>query len=229
MTILAVDTTGPVASVALSREGKIVYEAAANAGLTHSSIVQPMIDEAARVSRVAPGEIDLFACVAGPGSFTGVRIGVCCVKGMAVALGKPVVALDALEVLAMGKYGFDGVICPILDARRGQVYSAAFTFISGDRPERVLPDDAVPLGDYLSRLPGGKIMFVGDGVGVHRAAIEEAMGERAIIAPDHIAQLRAGAACALAVFEKPVSAVELEPLYLRKPQAEREREKRLNG
>lgn len=224
MTILAVDTTGPVASVAVSANGVILYEASANAGLTHSSAIQPMIDEALRMSSVSPDDIDAFACVAGPGSFTGVRIGVCAVKGMAQALGKKCVELDSLEVLAMAKYGFSGVICPILDARRGQVYAAAFEFISGDRPKRLLDDEALLLGEYLKKLPEGRLMFVGDGVKAHGSAIKEAIGDRCVIAPDYMAQLRAGAACRLAELSPASSPDELMPIYLRKPQAERERE-----
>lgn len=230
MIVLAVDSSGPVAAVGLARDGKVLYEAAAAVGLTHSQTLQPMIEGAVSAAGLAPGQIDLLACVAGPGSFTGVRIGVCAVKAMAQALGKPCAALDALEVLAAGQYGFEGTICPMLDARRGQVYAAAFRFQDGERPRRLMEDGALALEEYLALLPRGeRLLFVGDGVAVHGAQVRRALGERALIAPDYRAQLRAGAACHLATLAAPVDAVALSPIYLRKPQAQREREARLGG
>ena len=230
MIVLAVDSSGPVASAAVARDGKILYEAAASVGLTHSQTLQPMIDQAVRAAGLTPESIDLFACVAGPGSFTGVRIGVCAVKAMAQATGSPCVALNALEVLAAGQYGFEGTICPILDARRGQVYAAAFRLREGLAPQRLMEDDALQLEDYLARLPRGeRLLFVGDGTCQYGGRVREVLAERALICPDYRAQLRAGAACYLAPLSPRVTAMELSPIYLRKPQAQREKEARLGG
>ena len=229
MNVLAIDTSGPVAGCAVLQEGRVAHLTAMNQGLTHSETLMPAVDEALSACGMTCGDIDVFAAVAGPGSFTGVRIGVCAAKGLAHAAGKPCAAVDALEALAMNFCGFDGLCCPILDARRGQVYCAAFD-MRGGMPRRVLADDALALEDFLSRLPGGgRLAFVGDGVPAHGAAVRAALGERAFIAPANLRDLRADAAALLAA-EHPEQWVEarlLRPIYLRAPQAERARAARL--
>ena len=227
-TVLAIDTSGPVAGCAVLKDGKIIHQIAMNHGLTHSETIMPAVDEALSAVGLACGDVDVFAAVAGPGSFTGVRIGVCAAKGLAHGVGKPCCAVHALEALAMNFYGFDGLCCPILDARRGQVYCAAFDMKNG-LPERALADAAEPLSDFLARLPEDRrLAFVGDGVPVHGEAVRRALGERALIAPPNLRDLRADAACLLAA-ARPESWVEaklLRPIYLRAPQAERERKAR---
>ena len=228
MNILAIDTSGPVAGCAVMADGKIVHLICMEHGLTHSETIMPAIDQALFASNLAPKEIDLFAVVAGPGSFTGVRIGVCAAKGFAHAWGKPCVAIHALEALAMNLSGFEGLVCPILDARRAQVYCAAFD-VSGGMPVRALPDDAIPLAEFLERLPKGKrLAFLGDGVGAFAETIQSALGERAFFPPANLLSLRADAVCVLAAAKQSewVEARALTPVYLRKPQAERERMER---
>lgn len=230
-TVLAIDTSGPVAGCAVLAEGKIVHMAVMNQGLTHSETIMPAVDEALSAAGIACGDVDVFAAVAGPGSFTGVRIGVCAAKGMAHAVGKPCAAVHALEALAMNCFGFDGLCCPILDARRGQVYCAAFD-MAGGMPVRALEDAAQPLSEFLDRLPGDRrLIFVGDGVPAHGEAVRRALGERALIAPQNLRDLRPDAACVLAAArpESWVAPAALRPIYLRKPQAVRERERRENG
>ena len=232
MIILAVDTSGPFASAALMEDGVVTHETAACHGLTHSQTSLPMINETLEAAALVPADVDLFAAVTGPGSFTGVRIGVCEAKGMAHACGKRIVPVDALEALAVNAFGFPGLVCPILDARRSQVYCAAFRFAEGELPERVLPDDALPLSDFLVRLPKDeKCLFLGDGLKVHFPAIRAALGERAVAAPAHIAYLRASAACVIASARanEAVEPYALEPTYLRAPQAARERNARLKA
>ena len=231
MNILAIDTSGPVAGCAGMRDGQIAHLIAMNQGLTHSETIMPAIDAALSAAELTCGEIDVFAAVAGPGSFTGVRIGVCAAKGLAHAAGKPCAAIDALEALAMNFYGFDGLCCPILDARRGQVYCAAFDMKNG-MPERVLPGDAIALEDFLGRLPEDRrLMFAGDGVPAHGARVKAILGERAMIAPENLRDIRADAACVLAAAKQDqwVEAKLLRPIYLRAPQAERERKARARG
>ena len=231
MNILAIDTSGPVAGCAVMREGRIVHLTAMNHGLTHSETIMPAVDEALDRAGLTCPEVDVFAAVAGPGSFTGVRIGICAAKGLAHAVNKPCAALNALETLAMNFYGFDGLCCPILDARRGQVYCAAFD-MAGGLPARVLDDGAVALEAFLERLPRDRrLAFVGDGVGVYGAAVQAALGERAVIAPLNLRDLRADAACVLAASRQDewVAAKYLRPIYLRAPQAERERMARLEA
>lgn len=230
MNILAVDTSGPVAGVALTADGKVVYEASADAGRTHSETLMPMLDACLASARLEPKDIGLFACVAGPGSFTGVRIGACAVRALSHATGAPCARIDALEALACGLFGCEGAVCPILDARRGQVYCAAFSWNQGALPVRLREDAALPLEAFLDGLPrDGKLWFTGDGVAVHGEAIVARLGERAHLAPPHLNYLRPSAACYLAL-NRPEAACghrELLPIYLRAPQAERERAERL--
>lgn len=229
MKILAIDTSGPACSAALTVDGKLLGEIVMNSALTHSETILPAVDEILSREGLASADIDLFAAVAGPGSFTGVRIGVCVVKALAHACGKPCARVNALEALAVGAWGVQGVICPILDARRAQVYCAAFAYGEGDLPRRLLPDAALPLTDFLARLPADQALyFTGDGVAVHEAAIRAAVGERARFAPVHARLLRASSACFLAEREETprLAPALLTPIYLRAPQAERERSQR---
>ncbi len=226
MIILAVDTSGPVCGVAVTRHGQIAYEAAAVNKHTHSASLLPMIDDAIKRTGLAVQDIDLFAAVVGPGSFTGVRIGVSTVKGLAHGAGKPCAGVNALQALAAGIGQTDALICPIQDARAGQVYGAAFTV--GLPPERVLPDMAAKLETYLgSVLAQAKenqpLLFVGDGVPTYRIALEAALGSRAVFPPAHLSYLRPSAAALLAAYCQPVDYLALTPLYLRAPQAERAR------
>ena len=229
MIIVGIDTSGPAASCAVTVDGGVAELVAMNRGLTHSETIMPALDDAMSAAGLGCGQVDCFAAVAGPGSFTGVRIGVCAAKGLAHAWDKPCARIDALEALAMNYQGFDGLACPILDARRGQVYCAAFDMKNG-LPERVMEDDALELGAYLALLPKDKrLVFLGDGLRVHEARIRELLPE-AVIAPANLRDLRADAACLLAAArpEEWMEAAKLTPIYLRKPQAERERAKRLN-
>ena len=209
-------------------DGEIVQSIAMNRGLTHSETIMPALDACMSAARLSCDQVDCFATVAGPGSFTGVRIGVCAVKGLAHAWNRPCARIDALEALAMNFAGFDGLACPILDARRGQVYCAAFDMKNG-MPERVLEDAAIDLTEFLASLPKDRrLVFLGDGLRVHAARIRETLTE-ALIAPANLRQLRADAACLLAEArpEEWMEARKLTPIYLRLPQAERERNQRL--
>ncbi len=230
MRILAIDTSGPVAGAALMENGIITHEVTAAHGLTHSQTAMPMVDQCLSAAGIAVKDVDLFAAVAGPGSFTGVRIGVCAVRALAHSWNKPALQLDSLETLAMNAFGFHGVICPILDARRGQVYCAAFRFEKGKLPERILEDKAMALTDFLEKLPPDeRLLFLGDGLKVHFPVISAKLGERAVSAPSHMNYLRAAAACEIAQHraEDAADCMTLTPIYLRAPQAERERNARL--
>jgi len=234
MNILAIDTSGPGAGVALMQQCAISHETKARHGLTHSQTIMLMVDQALGAASLEPDAVDLFAVVAGPGSFTGVRIGVCAARGLAHATDRRLIGVNALEALAAGAFGFDGMICPILDARRGQVYGAAFSFANGSAPNRLMPDVALPLDEYLSALPGDGLrlrLFLGDGLCAHAGAIRSSMGEGAVIAPGHMAFPRAASVCYLAGLRADGAGDyrSVVPIYLRKPQAEREREARSAG
>ncbi len=223
MNILMIDTSGPACDVALMRDGQIVCDMQLISGRTHSQRVMPMVDTALTMSEMTIADIDRFGAVIGPGSFTGVRIGVSTVKALAHAAGKPCVGVDALAALAANVASFDGVICPILDARAKQVYGAMFR--AGEVPERLMEDEAMPLEAYLNAVEatGERALFLGDGVAAFRDAIAQRLGERAdFVSPQHM-NLRAASACALAAHQQEMDYVHLLPLYLRAPQAERER------
>ena len=232
MNILMIDTSGPACGVAVMKDGQMICELQLTSGKTHSQRVMPMVDQALSMCEMTPADIDLFGAVVGPGSFTGVRIGVATVKALAHAAGKPCIGVDALEALAANVTGFDGVICPILDARAQQVYGAMFE--SGMPPVRLMNDEAEKLTLFLDRVEatGKDALFLGDGMAALRPMIEERLGAKAHFAPAQHAGLRAASACALAAeYAKDENnlrdCVTLLPLYLRAPQAERERAAKL--
>lgn len=233
MNLLAVDTSGPVAGVAVLREGSIAYEAAAVNRLTHSANLMPMIEEALNRAGLDIDTIDLYAAVTGPGSFTGVRIGVSTVKGMAHGAGKPCVGVNALEALAASHCFTDALLCPLQDARAGQVYATAF--LPGMPPKPVLPNMAekadVFLDQALAVAGGRKLCFMGDGVAPHESLILKRLGERALLTPAHLRYLRPASVAMLAALhaDDAVDYLSLMPVYLRAPQAERERARRLGG
>lgn len=233
MNLLCIDTSGPVCGAAVIRDGVVAYEASAVNKLTHSVNLMPMVQEALLRSGLTVPDVDVYAAVTGPGSFTGVRIGVSTVKGLAHGAGKPCVGVDALEALAASICAAEGLICPLQDARAGQVYAAAFR--PGLPPVRVLPDMAEKLDAFLDMalaVAGDKpLLFTGDGVKPNRAAIEARLGDRAVFPPAQHSFLRSAAAAMLA-WEKREQAVDyltLMPMYLRAPQAERERARKLGG
>ena len=221
MNLLAIDTSGPVCGVAVMKDGAIAYEAAAINKMTHSVNLLPMIDAAMQSSGLTVADLNRIACVVGPGSFTGVRIGVSTVKGLAHAHNTPCVAVDALEAMAAGAGDFDGVICPIQDARAGQVYGAAFA--CGDvRPVRLMADTPLKLEEYVeaTRAHGERFLFLGDGMPVHRAKLEKLLGSAAVFAQPQQAFLRPAAVAYLAsLATETVDYLHLAPLYLRAPNA----------
>ncbi len=224
MTILALDTSGPVCGVALLKDGEILSEHYVRNRMTHSVNLLPMVEETLRLSQCPLEKVDRLAVVVGPGSFTGVRIGVCAAKGIAHGAHLPCVPVNALEAMAVGAGWFDGVICPIQDARAGQVYGAAFR--CGERPLRLMEDAPWKLEDFLARVGerGEACLFLGDGMPVHRKAIERILGAQAVFAPPPLASLRPSGVASLGERAKEtVDYRELMPLYLRQPSAERNR------
>ena len=222
MKLLAVDTSGPVCGVAVLQDGRVLFEEAVQNKLTHSVNLLPMIDAALSASGLTLDRLDRLAVVTGPGSFTGVRLGVSTVKGLAHGCGKPCVAVDALEAMAHGAGEFNGVICPIQDARAGQVYGAAFD--GSLAHERLLPDTPMKLEDYVSALQsiGDRFLFLGDGMPVHREKLQALLGDQAVMAPPQLAFLRPASVAALAERSREeLDYLSLMPMYLRAPNAER--------
>ncbi len=217
--ILVIDTSGPVCGTAVMDEERVCCEFTAQNRNTHSANLMPMIESALKAAGKDLKEIDAIAAVTGPGSFTGVRIGVATAKGLAHGAGIPCIPVDALEALAVSAGEFDGVICPIQDARAGQVYGAVFR-----NGERLTDDQPVRLEAYLDQVEklGKRFLFLGDGAPVHRGTIAARMGEKAVFAPAFRNYLRPSAAGWIALKNgKKTDYLGLEATYLRPPNAQK--------
>ncbi len=224
MNILAIDTSALTATVAIVSDDILLGEISTTTKLTHSQTVMPMIDELLKKVSLDISDIDLFACSEGPGSFTGLRIGIGTIKGLAYGLGKEVVGVSTLEALAQNIAFTDLLISPIMDARRGQVYNALYKWNEG-RLECLCPPRALSVEELCSGIDE-KTVFVGDGVRVYKEKITELLGEKAFFAPPQHCLQRAGSVAFAALSKEPTDAATLTAVYLRKPQAEREREER---
>lgn len=218
MKILAVDTSAVCASVAVTQDGKILSESSINTGLTHSRTLMPMIDSVLKNGEISLDSIDLFACSVGPGSFTGIRIGVAAIKGLCDALGKKCVPVSTLEALAYNLRGRHCTAVSVMDARCNQVYCGIF-LVDGEEVTRLTEDMAIKIEDLKTLLEDYEnIVFVGDGAKLcHRALGYE-------IASAGSEYQRGSSVCfaAAGYTDKALPAKELLPVYLRLPQAERE-------
>ena len=224
MKLLALDSSALTATVALSEDGVLRGEYTLNTALTHSETLMPMVDELLRQAGWSIQEIDRFICAKGPGSFTGLRIGIGTVKGLAMGVNAPCVGVSTLKALAYRMWGSDKTVVPIMDARRGEVYAGVYRQ-EGERMVPLCPDRALPLTELISGL-SGECVFLGDGVSVHREAIMKEMGGRAHFAPLSHTLPDAAALIVAAQDEPEISYHALAPVYLRKSQAEREYEER---
>ena len=162
MTILAIDTSTDYLSLALMRDGKIVGRFHRRSHMRHSSLLVPMIDKLLKKARLKVRDIDCFAISVGPGSFTGLRIGVTTVKGLAYSLNKPIVTVPTLDVIARNVKGFDGIVCPVLDARKNKVYACFYRF-DGKNIKRISKHLLLPVKDLMENTAQyDKIIFLGD-------------------------------------------------------------------
>ncbi len=225
MRILAVDTSSQVATAAVVDGEKLVCEEILNNKLTHSQTIMPMIQSVLNKSELLVSDIDLFAAVTGPGSFTGLRIGVSAVKALSHAANKPCAAVSTLEAMAYNIPFTDKLICPIMDARRGEVYNAVYRFNDG-MIEEIRPPRALTIEECCDdiRSLGVKTIFLGDGLPVFRERIKEMLGEMALFAPANLNAQMAASAAVAAKGKEFIEYSKLAPVYLRKSQAERERE-----
>ena len=221
MKILVIDTSGPVCGVAVMDENRVYSEFTAQNKMTHSASLMPMTEQALIAAGMELSDLDAIAAVTGPGSFTGVRIGVATAKGLAHGAGIPCIPVDALEALSDSAGFFEGIICPIQDARAGQVYGAAFS-----AGQRLMADMPMKMEEYLDRVSsmGDRFLFLGDGAPVFESRIREIMGERALFPEAAFCWLRPAAAGALALRKgTPVAYPDLKESYLRPPNAEKNR------
>lgn len=173
MKILSLDSSAAVASVALCEDTKLLAEFTLNNGNTHSESLLPMTEAMLRLYGIDVGEIELFAVSSGPGSFTGVRIGAATLKGLAFGSDAPCVGVSTLEALAQNAVACGGLICPVMNARRSQVYTALFRS-DGERIERLMPDTPLSIAelDELLSSYGEPIRFCGDGYGITVEALQ---------------------------------------------------------
>ena len=229
MKILALDTTAKVASVAVLEDGRALAEYSVDNGLTQSELILPMAEDILKKLKLDFSDIELYAVTTGPGSFTGVRIGVSLVKGLAFGRSTPIVEVSTLEALAENISPLDGILVPCMDARRGEVYNALFTS-DGECVTRLTDDRAISLDRLAAELSeygaDRKIYLSGDGYGVARRRLL-ANGLKIESTPPLLINENAASVGRVAYRKflsgSSVSDLELSPSYLRLPQAERER------
>ncbi|MBQ8004389.1 MAG: tRNA (adenosine(37)-N6)-threonylcarbamoyltransferase complex dimerization subunit type 1 TsaB [Oscillospiraceae bacterium] len=225
MKILAIEASAKAASACICEDGKILGEVFLNCGLTHSVTVMPSVEWLLKTASLTLADIDRIAITRGPGSFTGLRIGMAAVKGLAFGAGIPCCGVSTLECAAYGAKDCGKIICAVMDARAGQVYNALFS-TGGGSLKRLCPDRAIKISELYDELDGyDDIVLTGDGA----LLCHEAMGKRYTVAPEHVRYQRAAYVAALCSGSETecVSAQELTPEYIRLPQAERERLERI--
>lgn len=229
MILLALDSTAVVATAALVKDGEVLAADTLNCGKTHSETLLPLIEALYQQVGIKPSETDLFACSAGPGSFTGVRIGTALIKGMAFG-GKPCIGVSTLEALAENLSDRNGLIVPVMDARRGQVYNALFKAENGTLT-RLTPDRIIMLDELKVELSQYTVplYFCGDG---YQLAIQAISHPSLMKTPQDRIMQNAVSVAKVALRNygkgKALTDRELRPIYLRAPQAERERNEKLN-
>lgn len=243
MKVLAIESSGLTASVAVVEETRTVAEYTVDYKKTHSQTLLPMIDEVVRMTDLELAEIDAIAVSGGPGSFTGLRIGSATAKGLGLALDKPLIHVPTVDGLAYQVYGCRDIICPIMDARRNQVYTGIYTFsASAGKKEGTREVDpvfqvlrmqmAIAVEDLIRRLNNYNrpVVFLGDGVPVYREMLSAGLKVPYSFAPSYMNRQRAAVVGALGIryykAGKYETAMEHQPEYLRQSQAERERAQR---
>ncbi len=229
MKILGIDSSGLVASVAITEEDILLGEYTLNYKKTHSQTLLPMLDELRGMLELDMDSIDAIAVAAGPGSFTGLRIGSATAKGLGLALNKPLVAVPTVDALAYNLWGNKGFICPIMDARRNQTYTGLYYFGENNEFTTVVEQCAVDIHEIIEQINthAHPVTFLGDGVPVFKDIIAEEVKVPYEFAPAGMNRQRASALCLVGAKllkeNKEVSAAEFRPDYLRLSQAERER------
>lgn len=231
MLILGLDSSAVAGSCALcevsGEKTRVIAESFINTKQTHSQTLMPMTENMLKSVGVSFDKLDRVAVASGPGSFTGVRIGVAAAKGLGYALGVPCVGVSSLHVIALGLTGFQGVICAVMDARRSQFYNALFD-LKGGKPVRITPDRAISAEELETELLNynEKIYLAGDGAELAAGIFERVSPE---LAPPALRFPKASSVCIASAEYEAVTAAELMPVYLRLPQAERERLAREKG
>ena len=230
MLMLALESSAKAASAALFEDGKLLSLSVQNAGLTHSRTLLPMAEDLFKNMGRALSEIDVIAVAHGPGSFTGLRIGMAEAKGLAWALEKPVTGVSTLEAMAFGGPDMEGtMLCCAMDARRGQVYNALFEIKDG-KPRRITEDRAIAIAELEEELASYEKSWIllGDGAELCYKTLDREK-VKVHLAPEPLRIQNARGVGLAALEHEPRPGQELLPVYLRLSQAERERQARMNG
>ncbi len=227
MLILAFESSARAASVALVEDGRLISQYSQCSGLTHSRTLLPMAEDMLKNAELTLDRVDLFAVAHGPGSFTGIRIGVSTVKGLAWAADKPCVGVSTLEAMAWHGLAAGGLVCPVMDARRAQVYNALFKIENG-KPVRLCEDRPIALSQLAEELRdlNAPAFLIGDGAELAEKYLRE-QGLACTVAPENLRWQSAWGVAMAAMDKTPGNADALLPVYLRLSQAERERQERL--
>ena len=234
MKILALDSSGLVASVAVVEDDNMLAEYTVNYKKTHSQTLLPMLDEIGKMIELDLSTVDAIAVAAGPGSFTGLRIGSATAKGLGLALDRPLISVPTVDGLAYNLYGSRDMVCPLMDARRNQAYTGLYEFDS-EGMHTILEQSALGINEIIEKVNalGRSVVFLGDGIPVFRAYIQENCQVPYTFAPAHLNKQRAAAVASLALVlakgGKLENARDHKPDYLRLSQAERERKERENA
>ena len=228
MKILAIDSSGLVASVAVVEEDNLLAEYTVNYKKTHSQTLMMMLDEIVKMLELDLSTIDAIAVAGGPGSFTGLRIGSATAKGLGLSLGKPIISVPTVDGLAYNLAGASGLVCPIMDARRNQVYTGIFK-CEEEILETILPTCAIPVSELVQKINelGNEVIFIGDGIPVFKDSLDDTLAVKHFYAKQHLGRQKAGSIGAVAWDKYKKGEIEnanyFAPDYLRLSQAERER------
>ncbi len=231
MRVLGIESSSLVASIAIWTDDSITAEYTFNFKKTHSQTLLPMLDEIIKMTEIPLDSIDAIAVSAGPGSFTGLRIGSATAKGLGLALKKPLIHIPTIEAMAYQCFSSSYILCPIMDARRNQVYTGIYQY-NGEQFSTLMDQSAMDIAE-LMRVVNElecEVMFLGDGVPVYKEMIEQLSNKPCHFAPSFMNRQRAGAVAALGAKYykegKIETATQHQPDYLRKSQAERELEEK---
>lgn len=229
MKILSLDTTAEVCTAAICDDKRLIAEMTVNTGNTHSQTLLPVVEQLLKISETSFDDIDCYACSTGPGSFTGVRIGVATVKGIAYGKNKPCISVSTLEALAYNLIGFDGIICPVMNARRNQVYNALFD-CKGSKLTRMCEDRALSIDELDEELSAmdKPVYLVGDGYDITLRGFKKTSA-KFVQERMRVQSAYSVACCAHEKYSvgQTLTDAEIVPIYLRPSQAERERNEKL--
>lgn len=234
MKVLAVDTSSLVAAVAVVDNSRVLGEYSINHKKTHSQKLMPMIKEIMESLELSPNDIDIYAASSGPGSFTGLRIGITTIKAIAFAAQKPVISVPTLDALAYNIPIPGVIICPIMDARNSQVYSALYKLEKGF-PAKITEYMGVPIAELVQIIKGknSSAVFTGDAVEMHKDFLKSELEDKCEFAPGNLLLQRGSSVAQIALKMASEGLLEncfdMAPFYLRKSQAEREYEKNKLG